>query len=201
MSAILLAQALGYLRPQFSRAEVEELRPYGGEFTVAEIGAVSYTCPAILVTVLGFSPKHDSRRLQGRHVRQVRMAAFVAVKDGDRVRRMAGAQALAEKLAMLIKLWTPDCTGLAEQLAPMEPDDSPAAENLYGRAVDAKGQALWLVSWAQCVKPAVPLPELVDLLTVEITDITRQGSTPASTPDNPAPIVVTDDIQFGPLNT
>jgi hypothetical protein len=197
MSAILLAQALAYLRPQFTRAEVEELRPYGGEFTVAEIGAVSYTCPAILVTVLGWSPMHDSKRLQGRHVRLVRMAAFVAVKDGDRVRRLAGAQALAEKLAMLIKLWTPDCTGLAEQLAPMEPDDSPAAENLYGRAIDLKGQALWLVSWAQCVKPAVPLPALVDLLTVEITDIARQGTAPAAGGDGSAQVTVTDEVRFG----
>ena len=81
-------------------------------------------------------------------------------------------------------------------LAPLEAE--PTAENLYSRAMDKLGQALWLVSWTQCVKPRVPLENLVDLLAVDIIDITRQGTAPAASPDNPAPLIVTENVRFGP---
>ena len=82
-------------------------------------------------------------------------------------------------------------------LGPLE--TSPTAENLYGREIDRRGQALWLVTWTQCVKPRVPLEVLVDLLAVEITDITRQGVAPANVASPSAPLVVTEDIKFGPI--
>lgn len=200
MSAALLKATLAYLATQFDRTEVQDLRAYGGEFNVTEVGNVSYNCPAILVTVLGWQPAHDSTRLVGRHVRKVRMAAFVATKHVDRIDRMATAQALAEKLALVLRIWVPDCTGLTEQLAPLE--DEPAADNLYSRAIDAKGQALWLVDWMQCVKPAVPLPgptgpgALVDLLRIDITDHTNQGLLPPDAGGTATPLIVTDDVLF-----
>lgn len=197
MSAILLTQALAYLRDQFTRAEVATLQSYGGEFNAAESDQLSYDCPAILVTVLGWQPEEGGTRLAGRFTRQARLAAFVAYKHANRDKRMAGAMALAEKLTLVLRLWQPDSLGLPVELGPVE--TTPTAENLYSRAMDKRGQALWLVSWTQCLKPRVPVPALVDLLTVEITDTTRQGAAPAAGSAAPTPLVVTEDIKFGPL--
>lgn len=195
MSAILLDQALAYLRAQFTRAEVATLQSYGGEFSAAESDQLSYDCPAILVTVLGWQPEDSGTRLAGRFARQVRLAAFVAYKHANRDKRMAGAMALAEKLTLVLRLWQPDSAGVPVELGPVEA--TPTAENLYGRAMDKRGQALWLVSWSQCLKPRVPLAALVDLLAVEITDTTRQGTTPTGAPAAPAPLTVTEDVRFG----
>lgn len=196
MSAILLTQALAYLRGQFTRAEVVTLQSYGGEFNAAESDQLSYDCPAILVTVLGWQPETNGTRLAGRMARQVRLAAFVAFKHANRELRMAGALALTEKLALVLRLWQPAAGDLPMLLAPLETE--PTADNLYSRAMDKRGQALWLVSWTQCVKPRVPLEGLVDLLAVDIINITRQGNAPAASPDNPAPLIVTEDVRFSP---
>lgn len=200
MSTALLAAAVKHLREQFTRQEVADVKPYGGQFSAAEVDAVSYNCPAMLVTVLGWQPVDGGDRLQGRHARRVRMAVFVATKHAGRTERMLACQGLAEKLCLVLRLWVPDCTGLADQLAPLA--DAPNAENLYGRAIDAKGQALWLVDWMQAVKPAVPLPvapELGDLVRIDITDITRQGFAPPGALGTDKPPAVTEDVQFGPL--
>lgn len=194
MSAILLEQTLAYVRGQFTKAEVTEVRSYAGEFSSEEVAQVSYTCPAIFVTVLGWQPQQESRRLVGRYVRAVRMAAFVVYKHANREKRMAGAMHLADKLGVVMRRWRPDSTGLPLTIAPLEEDAR--CENLYGRAIDSKGQALWLVDWTQDIAPQVPLEALYDLLTVEITDLTRRGEVPASPTPAPTPLTVTDDVQF-----
>lgn len=198
MSAILLNQVLDHVRAQFSRAEVASVLPYGGEFNAAEVGQLSYSCPAILVTVLGWQPAKGTARLTGRHARLVRLAAFVACKAGTRQQRMSAAMTLAERLALVLKLWMPQQAELPMQLAPIE--DEAQCENLFSRAIDDAGQALWLVSWHQCVRPTVPLAELVDLLAIDIDDTTRQGSAPApAAGPAPPPLVVTESVAFAPL--
>lgn len=201
MSATLLDQTISYLRAQFTREQVADVRPYGGEFNAAEVGQLSYNCPALLVTVLGWKPDHSSERLPGRDVRGVRMACFVAFKHAERTKRMQGAMLLAQMVALKLKAWKAGAlAGLPEALAPLE--EEPTAENLYGRAIDAKGQALWLVSWEQCVKPLVPVGTLYDLLAVEIIDTTRQGVAPDPAPGPAAPaLVVTEEVNFAPLLT
>lgn len=197
MSNALMTQALAFLRTQFTPDEVADMRPYGGEFTAAEVDKVSYNCPAVLVAVLGWQPAIDSTRLVGRHVRRVHMGAFIATKHAGRTERMAAAQALAEKMCMVLRNWVPDVAGLDEEIGALE--QSPSAENLYGRAIDKVGQALWLVNWQQCVKPAVPVPRLVDLVAIEIIDHTRQGNTPPSNGGTGAALVVTEEVLFAPL--
>lgn len=198
MSAALLTESLAYIRAQFTRAQVATVEAYGGEFSGEEIDKLSYNCPAILVTVLGWSPEAHGTRLAGKHVRSVRMAAFVATKHAKREQRMAQAMAIADKLATSLTLWQP-ATTLPVTMAPLEQD--PECENLYGRAIDRAGQALWLVRWEQCVAPDVPLDALVDWLSLDIENTARATEPPAAPP---APLprtlinmpVVTDKIIF-----
>ena len=194
MSAILLNQALAYVRAQFTAAEVAEVTSYGGEFSIGEIDKVGYRCPAIFIAVLGWSPAPDGKRLAGKYVRSVKMAAFVVFKAATRDARMLGAMNLADRLAMLLRRWQPDDADSPITIAPLEEDAS--CENLYGRAIDAKGQALWLVRWEQCIKPLVPIEQLVDLLAVEITDLTQRGVAGGEPPSGA--ITVTEDVQFPP---
>jgi phage gp37-like protein len=197
MSAALLEATLCHIRALFTRAELATVEAYGGQFGGEEIDKLSYNCPVVLVTVLGWSPETHGTRLSGKHVRNVRMAAFVATKHAKRELRMQQAMQIADKLAMGLRLWQPAGTPL-ETIAPLEAD--PECENLYGRAIDKVGQALWLVRWEQCVRPAVPLPQLYELLHIDVYDTTRQGAegVPVAAPQTPnsAPLVVTEDVTF-----
>lgn len=199
MSAtILLDQAVARVRAQFTKTEVATVQAYAGEFSAAEIPFKSYNCPAIFVTVQGWQPADNDCRLSGKHANKVRMAAFVAFKHADRNKRMAGAMLLAERLAIVMRQWEPmreaANADLPVTIAGLEADAT--CENLYGRALDAVGQALFLVDWHQCVKPAVPLEQLWDLLSVEIIDSTRGGVVPADAAATGIVPVVTEDVKF-----
>ena len=197
MSAILLDQALLYVRGAFTRKDVLDVKAYGGEFSAEEIDFTSYACPAIFISVLGWSPKASGTRLAGRRVRAVQMAAFVAFKHVDRAKRLGGAMNLAERLSLALTAWHPCAADVPMEIAPLEHDAS--CENLYGRAVDKKGQALWMVKWVQDVKARVPDPELFELLAVEITENVLPGVVPAApAPGGGTPLVVTDQINFQP---
>lgn len=192
--ALLMTRAIDMARAAFTRAEVAEVRAYAGEFSGEEVGQVSYNCPAVFVTCLGWRPEREGRRLTGRNVRTVQMAAFVAFKHASRDKRMAGAMNLADRLGLLLTAWVP--TGLPGVLDVAGLEEDATAENLYGRAIDSKGQALWLVSWRQCVRPLVPPAQLYDLVAIEIEDTTQQGNASAGAPPPPAPLAVTEDVKF-----
>lgn len=200
MSAALLALTLPFVRGLYAERDVPTVRGYGGEFHAAALGKVSIDCPAIMVTTLGWHPTTESRRLTGRHVRRAAMAAFIVTAGADRVDRLSAAATLAESLAIKLRLWVPDCSATAWDVAPLEED--PAAENLYGRQVDAKGLALWLVRWEQCIQPRLGLdlidPPLGDLVQIDITDRTRTGSVDSTPPGGVVPAVF-EDVQFPPL--
>ncbi len=198
MSSILLTQVQQYVRAQFTTAEINGVNLYGGEFTASEVGKVSYTCPAIFLAVLGWHPEPNGARLTGKYTRKVYLAAFIAFKSTDRVARMTGAMNLADKLAMLMRRWAPDSSALPIAIAPLEEDAT--CENVYGRAIDQVGQALWLVKWDQCIKPTVPIEQLYDLIEVDITDLTRPGVVPPADLDTPTPLIVAEDVQFPPLD-
>ncbi|MDR3370715.1 hypothetical protein [Rhodoferax sp.] len=199
MSAtILLDQAVARIRAQFTKAEVATVQAYAGEFSAAEIPFKSYSCPAIFVTVQGWQPADNSCRLSGKHATKVRMAAFVAFKHADRNKRMAGAMLLAERLGIVMRQWEPmreaANANLPVTIAGLEADAT--CENLYGRALDAAGQALFLVDWQQCVKPAVPMEQLWDLLSIEIIDSARGGMVPPAAAATGVVPVVTEDVKF-----
>lgn len=197
MSAALMDAAVAHFRAAFSPIEVAEVLPYGGEFTAEEVPQLTYRCPAIMVTCLGWQPAKNPRRLAGQGVRVVSMAAFVAVKHASRAQRLSGAMALAERAVLALLLWQPESTAALE-IAPV--DSEARAENLYGRAMDKQGQALWLVTWQQEVRTRVSPAELWEMTAIDITDTTHPGVAPdpAPPPSSP-PLVVTETVLFHPV--
>lgn len=204
-SELLLDEALLFIRANQEQLRLVDVREYGGEFTAAEIDFASYRCPAVFVTVLGSRPAgNDSKRLTGRNARLARMAAFVATKGMTRDKRMREGLSVAERLAMALHDWKPGTVPDKEPLVELGAlEDEPAIENLYGRAVDKEGQALWLLTWQQAYRPLRPLPQLARLTRIDIVDHTRQGLVPApppaAPPGSPGTLRVTEEVRFETL--
>lgn len=195
MSVALQKAVVDHLRATFTRQEVADVRPYAGEFSAAEVQQLSYTCPALLVSVLGWKPGPSGKHLVGRNVRAARVAVFVATKHVDRTARMQAAMVLAERAGLALRAWVP-ASPAGYTLAPLEQE--PTCENLYSRDIDAKGQALWLVDWTQDVQTTLPAAQLVDLLAVEIHDHVLGARVPDAAAPAPAPLGVTEQIEFVP---
>lgn len=193
MSAILLDHVLTHVRSLFSLAEVATVQEYGGEFDAAEVDQLSFSAPAVLIAVLGWRGMPTSTRLTGKHVRQYRLGAFIATKHAKRELRMRAAMAIAERLTIGLRTWSPHVSTPIE-IAGLE--DEPTAENLFSRGIDKRGMALWLVDWRQCIRPTVPLEQLYDLVAVDIVDTTLQGSTPTASAVPTVPLVVTEEVRF-----
>lgn len=194
MSGLLLDRTVAFVRMTFDKKTVQQVLPYGGEFSSAEIPFKSYSCPAIFVAALGWVPQPKGRRVAGRGARAVSMAAFIAFKHVDRVKRMGGAMLLADQLCAALSSWTPQPADEPVSLMPL--DEDPSAENLYGRAVDAQGQALWVVRWTQPVKVNAQPGELFDLLAIHIDEHYHPGQVPQPTTPESPPLTVTDTINF-----
>jgi hypothetical protein len=139
--------------------------------------------------VLGWTPG-GTRRLDGINARTLRLGAFVATKHAQRDKRMRDAMSLAERLSMRMRAWNPDSTGLPVRIAPLE--ETARCENLYSRAIDKAGQALWLVDWEQAGMPQALPPTLPDLVAVEIESASIDQVNPNTS--NPSPITVTHEI-------
>lgn len=196
MSGVLLQQAVvDMLRAALTTEEVRDVRAYEGEFGAAEVGQLTFTCPAVLVTVAGWQPAPNATRLTGRHVRRCKVFAFVVTKHAQRPARGRQAMALAERVQLAVEQWRPLDNELVA-IAP--PEDACTAENLFSRKLDEKGLALWCVDWEQAVKALVPAGQLYDLLRVDIEDHVRRGDVPAPVPPASTPITATEDIQFPP---
>lgn len=213
MSAtVLLDQAVAFIRASLTKQQAVTVKRYAGEFNGAEMKHVSYVCPAVLLTVLGWKAADAGGRMTGRHTRSVRLAAFVVCKNAkDRESRMAEAMALAENVSVLLLQWAP----MAQQpyaaaltaldITASGLSDEPSCENLYNRAVDEQGQALWLVDWYQTVKgsipigpgrPAVPYDQLPNLVAVAIEDTTHVAQGPVTVELPQTPITVTEKVSF-----
>ncbi|HEX7866540.1 MAG TPA: hypothetical protein VF555_16410 [Variovorax sp.] len=199
MSTELLNQALAYVREKFTKKEVVTVKEYGGEFSGEEIDKTSFVCPAIFIAPLGWTPGASGKRLMGRNTRAVSMSAFIVTKSAaGRAARMREAMLLAERLSEAVAAWHPAEGEGPFALAPLDPEEEPTAENLYGRAVDKAGLALWLVRWRQDVRRRVSPAQAFDLLSVEITSNTQQGVVPETEPPEGPPLTVSHDITFQP---
>jgi hypothetical protein len=199
MSVLLMSKVKDWLRSEFTATEVVDVQYYGGEFSAEEVQAVSYPTPCIMLAGLGWYPPRGKERMSGSRVRVVRLAAFVVTGQGSRTERMLSAQALAEKLDLKLHAWAPSSVpGDAVEVAAVEPD-SVRCENVYNRRIDAKGQALWLVTWHQCVMPLVPPAQIYDLLSVDIHSTNTLPFEAAPSPSE-QPIAVTHEIDFTPSN-
>lgn len=213
MSAVaLLDEAVAFIRASFTRQQVATVRPYAGEFSASEMPKISYNCPAILITVLGWKDPESGSRLTGRHAKKHRVVAFVLCKNSkSREARMTEAMAISEALCVVLRQWAPMTQEPyaarlnALGVTVMGLDGEATAENMYGRAVDDAGQALWMVDWYQCakgviplgpVRPAVAYDDLPALEHVVIEDSVHVNQTPATPPSGDAAPTVTEKIDF-----
>lgn len=194
MSVLLLDQTKAFFRGQFTRQQVVDVGYYGGEFSSEEVSQSSYKCPAILIAGLGWTRPRGQENMLGKGTRVCHMAAFIVTNAGDREARMLEAQRLAEMVDLALVMWRPaNAPGAAIEVAAVENDIR--CENVYNRKIDAKGQALWLVSWRQCIKPLIPLPQIYDLLGVDIESTAHQPL-PPETPVPEAGLAVTHGVDF-----
>lgn len=195
-AAVLLQRAQDHVRSQFTRAELPTVEVYGGQFNGEEIDHTSFRCPAVFLAVRGWEPMPHGRWLVGQHVRGMEMSAFVVTKHTQRPARMAQAMLLAERLALALDRWQPDDdANTASNIAPLEDDAS--CENLYSRAVDKKGLALWVVHWRQALQVLNP-QQLWDLLAVQADSLARTTE-PAAAPSSTTPITATAGVSFAPV--
>lgn len=196
MSVLLMSTARDHVRQTFTPQEVVDVAYYGGQFSADEVVMAGFNAPAILIAGLGWMRPRGGERMAGRNVRVCHMAAFVVTKDADRADRMLAAQRLAERLDLALTTWAPgNAPGAVLEVA--SPEEDVRCENVYNRKIDAKGLALWLVSWRQCVRATVPLPQLYELLGIDIkstSEMPHQADQAAS--DEPVP--VTHELVFQP---
>lgn len=207
MSAVLLDKVVAYVRSRFTSQELASVQPYAGEFGMADVRKVSFSCPAVFVTVLGWEPLPSGHRLGGKFARAAKLAAFVVTKSPQRDKRMREAMLLAEKLSLVLSCWMPQLAASGVPLVQVGPlEGEPSAENLYGQAAEEAGLAIWMLDWKQAVKPVLTTaegndpgvagtPALLDWLAVEITDNARTN-TPDAAAATSAPLVVTEGINF-----
>lgn len=198
MSVLLMGTTKSFVRDTFTPQEVVTVDYYGGEFSGDEVVVTGFKAPAILIAGLGWKRPRGGERMAGRGARVCHMAAFVVTSENNRIDRMLSAQRLAERLDLALTTWTPGNEPEAV-LEVAAPEDDVRCENVYGRKVDAKGLALWLVTWRQCVRPLVPLPQLYDLLGIDITS-TNKLPFQAEEPGSDDPVPVTHEIKFQPVS-
>ncbi|MCW5300871.1 hypothetical protein DXT88_22115 [Herbaspirillum lusitanum] len=155
------------------------IEDYGGEFSSDEIDVKSFNAPAVFVAALGWRKIERGKTLGGKEIWRARIALFVATKHSDRNKRMREAMERTEVLTALFQGWRAEiCSGPPEEIM---------AENLYNRAVDKKGMALWMVGWWQEVEfkkqqqpnaPVLPDMKQVEISTTGKTHVPAQPETP-----------------------
>jgi hypothetical protein len=168
MSVLLMDTTKTFVRGLFSERDVIDVEYYGGEFSSDDVGLTGFKAPAVLVAGLGWTRPRGHERMVGKGTRVCHMAAFVVTNNSNRADRMLAAQRLAEQLDLGLVTWVPaNAPGAVIEVA--APEDDVRCENVYNKKIDAKGLALWLVTWRQCIKPLIPLPQIFDLLSLDIT--------------------------------
>lgn len=195
MSAHLVVPGvIDSIRGAFDRKAVTDVVPYAGEFASEDAMRLTYTCPAVLVALLGWEPAAGrSKRFGSDEALWLHLAAFIVTNDKDRATRTQRAAQVCEAVALHLRRWKPSIANV--DLGPVE--SPPTAENLHNRAMDAIGQALWMVRWGQAVDSPLPPAQLFDLVMVSITSNTRQTAT-AQPPSSDDPLPVEDEIRFPP---
>jgi hypothetical protein len=158
VKAHIKAEALGLFK---------QIEDYGGEFSEDEINAKSFNAPAAFVACLGWRKAKSGNVLAGKKIWRTRIAIFVVTKNTKREVRMTEAMQRAEVLSTIFEGWRP------VEVCTSNPDGIDA-ENLYSRAVDKAGLALWMVGWWQEIEMKKgQRPEMPDLEKVEIESVAR----------------------------
>lgn len=194
MSVLLMAQVKAFVRDKFSAQDVVSVDYYGGEFSGDEVAVSGFKAPAILIAGLGWTRPRGTERLLGKGTRVCHIAAFVVTNLNSRSDRMLEAQRLAEMLDLALVTWTPtNEAGAAVEVA--APEEDIRCENIYNKKLDKAGMAVWLVTWRQCIKPKLPLPQLYELLSIEIVSTTEM-SLAVDVPVQDMPVALSHELIF-----
>lgn len=194
MSILLQDQAVDYIRAAFTQKEAFDVKAYSGEFAAEEIMRSQFKCPAVLVGVLGWGKPGAGDYLRTVKARVVHMVAFVVADQVDRQARMRTAGGICDKLDLLLQAWRPEDDEQPAEIA--SPQDDIVVENLYGRAADKAGMALWMVRWRQCLQPKAGDGGLFDWVGIDIESTVKAVHDQGDTPEPPPPLAVTHDIKF-----
>lgn len=192
-----MSSVKAFVRGSFASTEVVDVEYYGGEFSSDEVAVSGFKAPAILIAGLGWTRPRGHERMTGKGCRVCHMAAFVVTSNNNRVERMLAAQRLAEQLDLQLTTWTPaNADDAVIEVA--APEDDIRCENVYNKKIDAKGLALWLVTWRQAIKPRLPLPQLYELLGIDIVSTNVLPHISPEGGEGGDPIAVTHEILFQP---
>lgn len=197
MSVLLMGTVKAFVRGAFASTDVVDVEYYGGEFSSDEVAVSGFKAPAILIAGLGWTRPRGHERMTGKGCRVCHMAAFVVTSNNNRVERMLAAQRLSEQLDLQLTTWTPaNADDAVIEVA--APEDDIRCENVYNKKIDAKGLALWLVTWRQAIKPRLPLPQLYELLGIDIVSTNVLPHISPEGAEGGDPIAVTHEILFQP---
>lgn len=190
-NTLALDGLLAYLH-EHAGAAFRTIDEYGGEFNGAEVPRLSFNCPAVFVTCLGWQPPTGPARIGGKFASRSRFAAFIVTQDyRGRNTRMRMACDRAELVSALVADWRPPgCAGPAQDIR---------AQNLYGSAVDQKSMALWSVTWWHDTAWRDPREWIQQLPELDAVDIHSIGHTHVDdTPPAPNPLSVDHQITMDP---
>lgn len=135
---------------------------HGGRFDADELKRWALKSPAVVVGALSVP---EVMLEGGQRVAKVEWGAFILVQDTPKLKRSEGALVMLEAVIAVIhpgQRWDDADTKAPEQIK---------ASNLYnGKGLDAKGVALWAVTWQQCHDiNAFDMATLDDFLTYRST--------------------------------
>lgn len=117
--------------------------PYAGQFGTDHVSRVTFTAPAIFVSILGADPDRDPGTDQVDL--NVRLAAYViATHATDRQQRERDAIALVESVLLQVRLNQWGLSGVSAAAIS-------SVQNLYTTVADDLTVALWAVNWQQII--------------------------------------------------
>lgn len=116
-----------------------DVKSHGGRFTLQDLQRIATQAPAVRVGCLGVI----KAELSGSSVTvTATWGAFALAKDKHQLPRDAGALIMAAQILSIIpeNNWGIDDAGLPDKIR---------GDNVYSGKLDAKGVALWAVTWTQ----------------------------------------------------
>lgn len=155
---------------------LRECNAHDGQFSDTDLDKYVTTDPSVYVSCVGWNDSED----QGEDLVVSAQWVMIVVtrrrsNEGDKASRLAAATALVEQLAFLVRnngttanSWADEVNGPAEDIK---------SRNLNGPRTEAKGVALWAITWKQAVSVGqFSSADLDDFLravtTYELTDST-----------------------------
>lgn len=146
-------------------ATAKHVGAHSGRFDAGELARVSVNAPAVFISALAQSGINNSN---GSSSATVSWAAFVVTTNVPQVPRDVSALLVVDILKRVI----PDNRWGLEEEAESLPKNI-QAQNLFSADIDARGVAMWALSWQQDIADATDINTLFN----ELSDFLRMDTT------------------------